>query len=159
MVYYIADSAVFIMGKDIDPRQTITVVSVVEELRSKEASLSFDLALEAGVRVEIPDPVCRNTVLNAAGSSRDHEELSSTDIDVLAKALEYGDDSVLLTDDYAVQNVASILGIKVMPVVQKKIRDVIIWEKQCTGCRRKFDSGDECPVCGSLLKKRRKRKI
>ncbi|WP_406660253.1 DNA-binding protein [Methanolobus sp. ZRKC3] len=159
MVYYIADSAVFIMGKEIDPRQTITVVSVVEELKSKEASLRFDLALEAGVRVEVPDKACRITVLNTASRSRDCEELSSTDIDVLAKALEYKDDSILLTDDYAVQNVASMLGIKVVSVVQKKIRDVIIWEKQCTGCRRKFDSGDDCPVCGSALKKRRKRKI
>jgi UPF0271 protein len=159
MVYYIADSAVFITGKDVDPLQTITVVSVVDELKSKEASMCLDLALMSGLRVEVPDIVFRDEILRTASRSRDCDELSLTDVDILAKALEYKDNSILLTDDYAVQNVASILGIKVMSVVQKKIRDVIIWEKQCTGCRKKFDSGDDCPVCGSALKKRRKRKI
>jgi len=159
MVYYIADSAVFIMGKDIDPPQTITVDSVVDELISKEASMCFDLAREAGLKVEVPDAIHRVDVLKIAIKSRDCDELSSTDIDILAKALEYKDDSTLLTDDYAVQNVAKMMGIRVMPVVQKKIRDVILWEKQCTGCRKNFDSGDVCPICGSPMKKRRKRKI
>ncbi|MDP2846384.1 MAG: DNA-binding protein, partial [Candidatus Methanoperedens sp.] len=34
--------------------------------------------------------------------------------------------------------------------------DVLIWEKQCIGCKRRFPEGDECPVCGSQMKKRRK---
>lgn len=159
MVYYIADSAVFIMGKDIDPMNIITVSSVVEELRSSEASLRFDLALEGGARVESPDPVVRKKVIEIAEGTRDVEELSATDIDILSKALEYGSEAVLLTDDYAVQNVAEVLGVKVMPVVQKKIRDVLLWEKECTGCRRRFTTGDVCEVCGSTLKKKRKRKI
>lgn len=159
MVYYIADSAVFIMGKDIDPGTIITVSSVVEELRSSEASLRFELALEGGARVEMPDPVMRQRVLEVAGDTRDVEELSTTDIDILSKALEYGNDAVLLSDDYAVQNVAEVLGVRVMPVVQKKIRDVLQWEKECTGCRRRFATGDVCEVCGCTLKKKRKRKI
>ncbi|WP_425487358.1 NOB1 family endonuclease [Methanolobus zinderi] len=159
MVHYIADSAVFIMGKDIDPGTIITVSSVVEELRSSEASLRFELAREGGTRVELPDPLIRKKVLEIAEGTRDVEELSSTDIDILSKALEYKDDAVLLTDDYAVQNVAHVLGIEVMPVAQKKIRDVLQWQKECTGCHRRFDKGDVCPVCGCTLKKRRKRKI
>ncbi|WP_406656108.1 NOB1 family endonuclease [Methanolobus sp. ZRKC2] len=159
MVYYIADSAVFIMGKDLDPGMIITVSSVVEELRSPEASLRFELALEGGARVELPDPAMRKKVLKVARDTRDAEELSATDIDILSKALEYGNEAVLFSDDYAVQNVAEVLGIKVMPVVQKKIRDVLQWEKECTGCRRRFDTGEVCEVCGCTLKKRRKRKI
>ncbi|TGC07429.1 NOB1 family endonuclease [Methanolobus halotolerans] len=159
MVYFIADSAVFIMGKDIDPVSIITVSSVVGELRSSEASLRFELALEGGAKVEMPDPVVRRRVLEVAESTRDVEELSATDIDILSKALEYGNDAVLLSDDYAVQNVAQVLGIMVKPVVQKEIRDVLQWQKECTGCRRRFDTGDICQVCGSTLRKRRKRKI
>jgi UPF0271 protein len=156
---YIADSAVFIMGKDLDPSTIVTVSSVVKELRSHEASMRFELAHENGARVESVDTVLKQRVIEAAGSTRDSEELSATDIDVLAKALEYGKDAVLLTDDYAVQNTASVLGIRVMPVVQKKIRDVLEWEKECFGCRRRFPNGDICPVCGSQLNKKRKRKI
>jgi Predicted nucleic acid-binding protein, consists of a PIN domain and a Zn-ribbon module len=159
MEYYIADSAVFIMGTGIEPHRMITIPSVVNELKSNEASMRFELARENGARVEMPEDSSRKAVMDIAKQTRDCEELSATDIDILAKALEYKDNSVLLTDDYAVQNVARILGIEVKPVVQKKIKDVLVWQKECVGCRRRFDSGDVCPVCGSSLKKRRKRKI
>lgn len=159
MEYYIADSAVFIMGSGIEPYRIITIPSVVNELKSSEAAMRFDLARESGARVEMPEDSFREKVMQTAKKTRDCEELSSTDIDILAKALEYKGNSVLLTDDYAVQNVAKVLGLEVKPVAQKKIKDVLVWQKQCTGCRKKFDSGDICPVCGSPLKKRRKRKI
>ncbi|ETA67947.1 MAG: endoribonuclease Nob1 [Methanolobus sp.] len=159
MEYYIADSAVFIMGSGIEPYRIITIPSVVNELKSSEAAMRFDLARESGARVEMPEDSFREKVMQTANKTRDCEELSSTDIDILAKALEYKGNSVLLTDDYAVQNVAKVLGLEVKPVAQKKIKDVLVWQKQCTGCRKKFDSGDICPVCGSPLKKRRKRKI
>ncbi|WP_407355272.1 NOB1 family endonuclease [Methanolobus sp. WCC5] len=159
MDYYIADSAVFIMGSGIEPHRTITVPSVIDELKSYEASLRFELARESGARVEMPDEHLREEVVSVSARTRDCEELSSTDIDILAKALEYKGSSVLLTDDYAVQNVARVMGIEARPVVQKKIKDVLVWQKQCTGCHRCYDEGDICPVCGSSLKKKRKRKI
>jgi UPF0271 protein len=159
MTYYIADSAVFIMGYPVESTLLITVPSVVNELKSSEAAMRFDLARENGARVEVPLPRMIDEVLGMAEHTRDMEELSTTDIDILAKALERKDDATLLTDDYAVQNVAVMLGIDVKPVVQKKIRDILVWEKQCVGCRKRFDEGDVCPICGSELKKRRKRKV
>lgn len=159
MTYYIADSAVFIMGYPVESTLLITVPSVVNELKSSEAAMRFDLAREDGARVEVPLPRMIDEVLGMAEHTRDMEELSTTDIDILAKALERKDDATLLTDDYAVQNVAVMLGIDVKPVVQKKIRDILVWEKQCVGCQKRFDEGDVCPICGSELKKRRKRKV
>ena len=159
MTYYIADSAVFIMGYPVESTLLITVPSVVNELKSSEASMRFDLAREDGAKVEMPQPDMIDEVLGMAEHTRDVEELSTTDVDILAKALERKDDATLLTDDYAVQNVAVMLGIDVKPVVQKKIRDILVWEKQCVGCRKRFDDGDVCPICGSELKKRRKRKV
>ena len=94
-----------------------------------------------------------------AEHTRDSEELSKTDLEVLAKAFEHKDRCVLLTDDYAVQNVAVQLGIEVKPIAQKKIKDILIWQKQCIGCKKKFDKGEICPICGSPLKKKRKKSI
>ncbi len=110
------------------------------------------------VSVEPPLENFKKKVLSKAGITRDSEELSGTDIDILAKALEYSErvDTVLVTDDFAVQNTALQLGIRVIPAGQRKIKDVLIWEKQCIGCKRRFPDGDECPVCGSKMKKRRK---
>lgn len=159
MTYYIADSAVFIMGYPVESTLLITVPSVVNELKSSEAAMRFELAREEGTRVEAPQPDMIEDVLNMAKHTRDVEELSITDIEILAKALEHKDNATLLTDDYAVQNVAVMLGIDVKPIVQKKIRDILIWEKQCVGCHKRFDEGNICPICGSDLKKRRKRKI
>jgi UPF0271 protein len=160
MTCYIADSAVFIMGNcNLDSSLIITVPSVTDELKSKDSVLRFDLAKEEGLRVEWPEPEMVKEVKVKAEQTRDSEELSKTDIEILAKALEYRDRGVLLTDDYAVQNVAVQLGIQVKPIAQKKIRDIIIWQKQCTGCRKTFEKGDICPICGSPLKKKRKKII
>jgi UPF0271 protein len=112
MPLYIADSAVFIMGKPVDAICTITVPSVVNELKSSESRLRFDLAREQGLGVELPSQEALDRVSEVSKVSKDHEELSRTDIEVLAKAYDCREEAVLLTDDYAVQNVASILGIK-----------------------------------------------
>ena len=126
MTYYIADSAVFIMGNcDLDSSLIITVPSVADELKSKDSALRFDLAKESGLRVEWPEPEMVKEVRKMAEHTRDSEELSKTDLEILAKALEYRDRGILLTDDYAVQNVAVQLGIQVKPIAQKKIKDIM----------------------------------
>lgn len=151
---HIADSSLFIIGKRIEG-SIITVPSVVEELRDERSRTIMELM---NVRIEPPLQIFIREVISKAGVTKDSEELSKTDIDILAKALEYSrkEETVLISDDYAVQNTAIHLGIKVMPAGQKKIKDVLIWEKFCIGCKRRFPQGDACPVCGTALKKRRK---
>ncbi len=150
----IADASLFIIRKRLEG-SVITVPSVVEELHDEKSRTIMELM---NVRVEPPLLSFKKKVKTKAGITRDRQELSGTDIDILAKALEYSEleETVLVTDDFAVQNTAIQLGIKVMPAGQRKIKDVLIWEKQCIGCKRRFPQGDECPVCGSQMKKRRK---
>jgi len=153
---YIADASLFIIRKRLEG-SIVTVPSVVEELRDENARTTMELM---NVRVEPPLESFKKQVRTKAGVTKDSEELSRTDIDILAKALEYSrrEETILVTDDFAVQNTAIQLGIKVMPAGQRKIKDVLLWEKQCIGCKRRFPQGDECPVCGSQMKKRRKSK-
>ncbi len=152
---YIADSSLFIIRKRLEG-SIITTPSVVEELRDENARTAMELM---NVRVEPPLESFKKKVRAKAGVTKDSEDLSRTDIDILAKALEYSGRAILVTDDFAVQNTAIQLGIKVMPAGQRKIKDVLLWEKQCIGCKRRFPQGDVCPVCGSPLKKRRKSRI
>ncbi len=151
---YIADSSLFILRKRLKG-SVITVPSVVEELRDENARTTLELM---NVRIESPLPVFKKEVSEKAGITKDSEELSTTDIDILAKALEYSKrlEAILVTDDFAVQNTALQLGIQVMPAGGRKIKDVLLWEKICIGCKRRFQAGDVCPVCGSSLKKIRK---
>ncbi len=154
---YIADASLFITRKRLEG-SIITVPSVVEELRDENARTTMELM---SVRVEPPLQGLKKEVSSKAGITRDSEELSGTDIDILAKALEYSrrEETILITDDFAIQNTAIQLGIRVMPAAQRKIKDVLLWEKQCIGCKRRFPEGDVCPVCGSQMKKVRKGRI
>lgn len=151
----IADSSLFIIGKRIEGN-ILTVPSVIEELKDEMSRTMVELM---DVRIEPPLQSFIREVKLKAGLTKDNEELSRTDIEILAKALEFSrkEDTVLISDDYAVQNTAIHLGIKVMPAGQKKIKDVLLWEKFCIGCKRRFPKGDECPVCGTALKKIRKK--
>ncbi len=154
---YIADASLFITRKRLEG-SVITVPSVVEELRDENARTTMELM---NVRVEPPLQGLKKEVRLKAGITRDSEELSGTDIDILAKALEYSrrEETILVTDDFAIQNTAIQLGIRVMPAAQRKIKDVLLWQKQCIGCKRRFPEGDVCPVCGSPMKKVRKGRI
>jgi UPF0271 protein len=151
---HIADASLFIIRKRLEGT-VVTVPSVVEELRDENSRTILELM---NVRIEPPLSSFKKKVMTKAGITRDSEELSETDIDILAKALEYSEreDTVLVSDDFAVQNTAIQLGIRVIPAGQRKIKDVLVWEKQCIGCKRRFPQGNECPVCGSEMKKRRK---
>ena len=151
---HIADASLFIIRKRLEG-SVITVPSVVEELRDESSRTTLELM---DVRIEPPLSSFKKKVMTKAGITRDSDELSDTDIDILAKALEYSEreETVLVTDDFAVQNTAIQLGIRVIPAGQRKIKDVLVWEKQCIGCKRRFPLGDECPVCGSQMRKRRK---
>ncbi len=153
---YVADSSLFIIRKRLEG-SVITVPSVVEELRDENARTTMELM---NVRVEPPAQDFIKEVRVKANVTKDSEELSGTDIEILAKALEYSGrgETVLVTDDFAIQNTAIQLGIRVMPAGQRKIKDILLWEKQCIGCKRRFPEGDVCPVCGSQMKKRRKGK-
>ena len=151
---YIADASLFILRKRLEG-SIVTVPSVVEELRDENARTTMELM---NVRIEPSLPGFKKEVRTKAGITKDSEELSATDIDILAKALEYSkrEETILVTDDFAIQNTAIQLGIKVMPAGGRKIKDILLWEKQCIGCKRRFPEGDVCPVCGSPMKKRRK---
>ncbi len=151
---YIADASIFIIRKRLDGC-VITVPSVVDELMDENSRTTMELM---NVRIEPPLKIFINEVRAKALMTKDSEELSRADIDILAKALEYSKcgETILVTDDFAVQNTAIQLGIDVMPAGQRKIKDVLLWEKKCIGCKRRFPEGDVCPVCGSPMEKRRK---
>ena len=154
---YVADASLFITRKRLEG-SVVTVPSVVEELRDENSRTILELM---NVRIEPTLAIFKKEVQSKAGITKDSEELSETDMDILAKALEYSgrEETILVTDDFAVQNTALQLGIRIMPAAQRTIKDVLLWEKRCIGCKRRFPEGNVCPVCGSPLKKIRKTRV
>ena len=132
---------------------TASVPRVREELRD-EAAYRFDAMEGSGMHLQLPDPETVERVERAAEGSGDLEALSATDLHLLAAALELG--GTVVTDDYAVQNVAEKLDLEVEVIAREGIDEVRDWRFQCAGCGRTFDDrADRCPVCGSALHRKR----
>ena len=102
--------------------------------------------------VRSPEEKYVEMVSIAAKKTGDYNVLSKTDIDVLALAMEYN--GIIVTDDYAIQNVARQSGIEYTGSGIEPIRKSIVWKYRCTGCHRIYDKYIEvCPVCGHSVKR------
>lgn len=159
-ITYVLDASVFMighisMGSEV---RSVTVPGVVDELKDAQSRLVFEQAVQEKLTVEEPTDASRLKVISAAKNTGDMERLSDTDVDLLAKALELGERCRLITDDYAMQNVACGLSITVQDIAQNGITHILRWRLRCDGCKRYFDedeckAGDMCPVCGSLVRR------
>jgi UPF0271 protein len=148
-VYVVADASVFIWGKRPEG-ELITVPAVEAELKDITAKSRLYI-FEA--RVESVSPQSLKAARSAAAETGDLKALSPADLDVLAKALEYK--AVLATDDYALQNVALHLGLKIEPIGQPRIKRKLKHVQRCQGCGRSFE-GEACPDCGTPARKKKR---
>ncbi|HPW73145.1 MAG TPA: hypothetical protein PKZ03_04460, partial [Methanothrix sp.] len=112
----VADASVFIWGKR--PQGELITVPAVEaelkDIRARSRLYIYD------TRVEGPSSMALKAARGAAEETGDIRSLSAADLEVLAKALELR--ATLATDDYALQNVALHLGLKIEPIGQPRIK-------------------------------------
>ena len=124
-----------------------------------------ELALEAAELVwATPSEDALSKARELATKTGDMAGLSSVDFDLLALAVERG--SVLVTDDYRLQNLCELAGIAWSSVTTEGIRSMWSWQLRCSGCRSIVDTPDSpspdknlgnCRECGSELVLRRRR--
>jgi len=154
---FIVDAIVFISGMNIE-NECYTVNEVLEELKSEDAKLRASLALSQGnLKVKEPEEKYITKVTKASRKTGDILNLSNADIKLLALALELN--GVIITDDYDIQNVAEVLGIRYKKVAEPGIKKVFEWKNICKGCGKIFplEYKGKCDVCGAELKKIAKR--
>lgn len=127
-----------------------TTPEIIDEVRHIRAAEGLvDTMVETG-RVRVRRPGKRSSERVAGALRRTGDEVSGADASVLALALETG--SRILTDDYAVANAASELGIASAPLMTAGPRRRRAWRRACPHCGRPA-RGQECPDCGSPTKK------
>ncbi|MGM0447044.1 MAG: NOB1 family endonuclease [Methanobacteriota archaeon] len=144
----VLDSSAFIHEYTTDD-DVVSIPAVHDELTG-EVALRFDAMEGSGMTVHVPAPEAVDRVHRAAKGSGDAAELSDTDIRLIATALELH--ATLVTDDYAMQNVAERLDLPVEAIARDGISEEREWRFQCVGCNRTFDENKErCPICGSDL--------
>jgi UPF0271 protein len=140
--YIVVDTSVFILGKRLKGN-LITVPAVKEELKDIGSKSRLEIY---GVRVESPSKEALKKAKRAAKETGDHLVLSKADLEVLAKAQEYG--AILATDDYALQNVALHLGLQIEPINQPIIKRSKRRVQRCSACGAVFEK-EACPDCGT----------
>ncbi|MFC4450995.1 NOB1 family endonuclease [Halorussus aquaticus] len=145
---YVLDASAFINEYHTNA-DTASIPMVREELED-ESAYRFDAMEGSGMHIHIPQDGAVERVRRAAKETGDFEELSDTDVRLIAGAFEL--DATLVTDDYAMQNVAEHMDVNVEVIAQEGIAEQRDWRFQCQGCGREFDENkDRCPICGSEL--------
>lgn len=154
----VLDTSILLSGRPLPlDRELWVPPRVLEEVTGRGRDRrGVDYALETRLKAREPSPRSRARVAGAARKTGDDARLSPTDTDVIALALDVRGE--VLSDDYSVQNVATLLRIPARGHDQRGIRAVWMWTRRCTGCRREVtENVEECPVCGSPVRSARKR--
>ncbi len=144
-----------------------TAPSVVAELRPETTPhIRLKSALETGkLKIHTPSPNTLKNVEAAARKTGDTTTLSKTDKEVLAVALELSQNNLLsptlISDDYALQNVADLLKLKYTPLETHGIRHRFKWTLYCPACKQKYPPNTSqkiCGTCGTPLKRKVQKK-
>ena len=158
--YYILDTSAILSGKSIylENAKMITIPDIESEIKpgGKDYQI-FQFLKEKGLFYQPPSEKSINEIIKKSKETGDFERLSNFDIQLLALSLDIknqGDDSIIITDDYSIQNIANYLDIKFETINQKGITKRFKWINRCQGCGKKFkDDINICPICGAETKK------
>jgi len=104
------------------------------------------------LKIREPDKESTEFAIKAAKDTGDFPQLSKQDISIIALCIEMNGE--IISDDFAISNVAKNLGLKISPIMTQGIKDVGKWIHYCPACRTNHTNGKECPMCGTPLKRK-----
>jgi len=136
-----------------------------EIIESSMPWVRFKTAIESEkLRIRKPAEQFLYKVKGSATVVGDAFFLSETDLQVLALALELktlGYHSLIVTDDYSIQNVANQMGIEFASLATFGIRRRLLWVRYCPACHKKYPADYKswkCNICGTGLKRKPQKK-
>jgi UPF0271 protein len=157
----VLDSSALIQGFSPGSESAYTVDAVLDELKEELTRLRVESQVASGsIIVRGPSERYIAAVAEEARRRGEDTALSAADAMVLSLALQLRDeglDPVIVSDDYAVQNMAEHLGLGYRSLAVGGIRRRFRWVTYCPGCRRRFEGPQPdgvCPVCGTALKRK-----
>lgn len=159
---YVLDASAFMIGGiEFQPESSYTTESVVNEVKANiiQKSRIEGLIASKTLKIYCPDIKFVEFIKNKSIELGEATNLSNTDIELLALALELsnnGLDVTIISDDYSVQNVASYLGLRWLGIKYKGISKVIHWKMICDSCKYEtYDTkNNACPRCGMKMKRK-----
>ena len=159
---YVLDTSAVIAGlvPGLAKAEQVTVQEVLEEAKDLCSKLELETAVAAG-KVKVVDP--SREALGEIGKrvAQTGDVVSAVDIKLLALALDLkrsGEEPEIVTDDYAIQNLASLFDLPYQRIAMPGIKEVLRWEMVCPACDRRYPPpAPRCEVCGSRLVRKPRR--
>jgi len=160
----VLDASAFIAGFDplsIDVEQCSVPMVETELVADTLPWVRFRTAVESGkLKIKEPSVYFLDRVKESSKKVGDVLFLSEADLQVLALAMEIkgsGEEPLIVTDDYSIQNVANKMGVEFASLMTFGIRFRFDWILYCPACHRKYPSDyklKSCEVCGTELKRK-----
>lgn len=155
MVFRVLDASAFYAGIPFGSQdEFFTTPQIYDEIKHiKKNHDALGVLLETK-RLTVVEPEKRfvDEAKSMAKKTGDINELTGEDLSSIALCLQL--QGQLVTDDFAISNVAKSLDIEVIPVMTSGIKDGGSWIYYCAGCHKNFSATSECPICGNPLRKK-----
>jgi UPF0271 protein len=158
IVNFALDATAFYQGFHLHSNNTcITTGLVFEEISHIQEKFSVLESLISNKRIVILEPNEKTikmikSIITKIGETR----LSKADISIIALAKE--SNATLVTDDFAICNLAKTLAIELLNLGTKGIKDTRKWIKFCKSCGKGYPPSQKvCSLCGNKLRIRFKK--
>jgi len=156
----VLDSTAFFAGIPFQGEgRYYTTYHVLDEVGSRGIGAQL---IHSRVQVTEPSKESMQKVKQVASKTGDLKSLSEADSSILAVSLDLGtsnDAVTLVTDDFAVRNVAEALGIDLSKTtVRGGEFKQVTWVTYCKGCGKEYSDPKmtTCDVCGTKLSRKPK---
>ena len=155
MDFKILDASAFYAGVPFrssdDCYTTSLVYDEIKHIKKNHDALGTLLETNR-LKIREPSEDSTKSAIKASKETGDFPQLSKQDISIIALCIEMK--GQIISDDFAISNVAKNLGLEIIPIMTKGIKDVGKWVHYCPGCRTNHTTGNECPMCGTPLKRK-----
>jgi|TARA_B110000914_G_C15448178_1_gene439550 UPF0271 protein len=144
---YVLDTCAFLSQKHPDGK-LITIPQIELELQNKQSLQYFLNIKEIGLEIQEPSKKNLEFIKLNADKTGDLDVLSDTDLKILAIA--YETESTIVSDDFAIQNVALFMKLKYISCTGKEINELRKWKYKCSACKLiSVKKNIPCTTCGS----------
>ena len=155
MDFRILDASAFYAGVPFrtsnDCYTTTLVYDEIKHIKKNHDALGTLLETNR-LKIREPSQKSIDSAIQAAKNTGDYPQLSKQDMSIIALCIETQGE--IITDDFAISNVIKNLGLNILPIMTKGIKDVGKWIHYCPGCRTNHPNGVECPICATPLKRK-----
>ena len=146
-VWTILDSCAFF--SQIHPNGKIATVSDIEnELINRQSKQYYSNLKHKGLKIIDPPSKSEKYIKEKAQKTGDLDVLSEIDLKILALGYELR--GIIISDDFAIQNVALYIGLEAISCNGNKIKELRKWRYKCSACNLITNNKEKsCNVCGS----------